>query len=76
MLKMKPTCERCGASLRLADQAFICSFECTFCPDCAGQLTHSCPNCQGQLVLRPPRTRSPTEVPSHGFKAKLEKLLN
>ncbi|WP_250464431.1 DUF1272 domain-containing protein [Microbulbifer litoralis] len=75
MLRMKSTCERCSASLGLADQAYICSFECTYCPRCAEQLSHSCPNCQGELVTRPPRTRSPTEVPDHRFKAKLEKLL-
>ncbi|WP_193165942.1 DUF1272 domain-containing protein [Microbulbifer hainanensis] len=76
MLKMKPTCERCSAPLALADEAYICSFECTYCPQCAEQLARSCPNCQGQLVMRPTRTRSPTEVPSHRFKAKLEKLLS
>ena len=36
MLKMKPTCERCAATLP-ADRtgAIICSFECTFCEACA-----------------------------------------
>ena len=36
MLEMRPDCERCGTDLP-ADQggAFICSFECTFCADCA-----------------------------------------
>ncbi|WP_346839335.1 DUF1272 domain-containing protein [Microbulbifer sp. SAOS-129_SWC] len=75
MLRMKSTCERCSAPLGLADEAFICSFECTYCPSCAEQLTHNCPNCQGQLLLRPKRTSSPTEVPDRRFKAKLEKLL-
>jgi len=73
---MKSTCERCSAPLGLADEAFICSFECTYCPRCADHLAHSCPNCQGQMVLRPPRTRSPTEVSGQRFKAKLEKLLS
>ncbi|WP_369413362.1 DUF1272 domain-containing protein [Microbulbifer guangxiensis] len=76
MLKMKPSCERCSAALGLGDRAYICSFECTFCPSCAEALSRSCPNCQGSLVHRPPRTTSPTEVPSQGFKAKLEEILN
>ncbi|MCX2794737.1 hypothetical protein SAMN05660479_02278 [Microbulbifer thermotolerans] len=75
MLRMKSTCERCSAPLGLTDRAFICSFECTFCPHCARQLEMCCPNCQGQLVLRPPRSHSPTERPPQRFKAKLEKLL-
>lgn len=75
MLKMKQSCERCGAPLRLIDQAYICSFECTFCPACSERLEKTCPNCQGELVLRPPRKSSPTEAASPRFKAKLEKIL-
>lgn len=75
MLKMKSTCERCSTSLGLIDQAYICSFECTFCPSCAEQLEQRCPNCQGQLLLRPTRSRSPTEGAPQRFKAKLERLL-
>jgi uncharacterized protein len=34
----------------------ICSFECTFCRDCAtAALAGSCPNCGGELVARPRR---------------------
>lgn len=57
MLMMKTVCERCGAAV-LADMdgAFICSFECTFCQDCAeGELARECPNCHGVLVERPTR---------------------
>jgi uncharacterized protein len=36
-------------------EAFICTFECTFCADCAGALEHVCPNCGGKLVRRPRR---------------------
>ncbi|MFH1516339.1 MAG: DUF1272 domain-containing protein, partial [Pseudomonadota bacterium] len=36
--------------------AFVCSFECTFCADCAdGPLDGSCPNCGGDLEPRPMR---------------------
>ncbi|MCA8904656.1 MAG: DUF1272 domain-containing protein [Hyphomonas sp.] len=57
MLEMRPNCERCDADLP-ADEAgaFICSFECTFCSDCAdGDLDGVCPNCGGDLEPRPMR---------------------
>lgn len=56
MLAMRPDCERCGRDLP-ADQAgaAICSFECTFCAPCAGELAGTCPNCGGDLQLRPTR---------------------
>ena len=56
MLAMKPDCERCGADLP-ADNggAVICSFECTFCADCADALDEICPNCGGELLDRPTR---------------------
>ncbi len=62
MLKMKANCERCTAPLGWTDQAFICSYECTFCPSCTAQMNAVCPNCSGQLVRRPTRDRKPTEV--------------
>ena len=56
MLEMRPDCERCGADLP-ADQggAFICSFECTFCADCADALDERCPDFGGELLDRPAR---------------------
>ena len=56
MLNMKPDCERCGADLP-ADNggAFICSFECTFCAECAEDLDEICPNCGGEMLDRPTR---------------------
>jgi hypothetical protein len=37
-------------------EARVCSFECTFCADCADTvLEGTCPNCGGVLVARPPR---------------------
>lgn len=57
MLQMRPGCERCDRDLlpECAD-ARICSFECTFCCDCAdGPHAGRCPNCDGDLVLRPTR---------------------
>jgi len=54
-LEMRPSCEKCGADLPAANEARICSFECTFCPDCAAGMDGVCPNCGGELVARPKR---------------------
>ncbi len=57
MLQLRPNCECCAADLPgdSAD-AFICSFECTFCRACATRaLGGSCPNCGGELLARPRR---------------------
>jgi hypothetical protein len=54
-LEMRPACEQCGAALPTAAAAFICSYECTFCPDCTAGLQGVCPNCGGELVARPRR---------------------
>ena len=55
MLSMKPHCEKCKADLGKANDAFICSYECTFCPPCTEKMNHVCPNCGGELVARPKR---------------------
>jgi len=58
MLEMRPACERCATELPAeAPGAFICSFECTFCAECAEALDDLCPNCGGELVDRPTRSR-------------------
>ena len=54
-LEMRTECEHCGAALAADGGAAICSFECTFCPDCAVAMEHICPNCGGELVPRPRR---------------------
>lgn len=54
-LELKPTCERCGVALAPAEGAFICSYECTFCPACSASMSRACPNCAGELVARPRR---------------------
>ena len=54
-LEMKTTCERCGGALEPGRDAEICSYECTFCVDCADVMAHVCPNCGGELVRRPTR---------------------
>ena len=57
MLQLRPNCECCDKDLPPdSADAFICSFECTFCVDCAeGVLAGQCPNCGGELVVRPRR---------------------
>jgi len=56
MLLLKPGCECCDVDLPAdAGNARICSFECTFCADCAARLSETCPNCGGELVRRPMR---------------------
>lgn len=62
MLSMKSACEKCEAELHAMGKAYICSYECTFCEDCAGEMNRICPNCEGELVLRPGRERSPAAV--------------
>ena len=52
-LDMKPGCERCEAPLAQDGEAFICSYECTFCRNCTHEMGHLCPNCGGELVTRP-----------------------
>jgi len=60
MLELRPNCECCDRDLPNGDPAArICTYECTFCADCAeGALGGSCPNCGGNLVLRPTRPPS------------------
>ncbi|MBB4952685.1 hypothetical protein H4S14_000727 [Agrobacterium vitis] len=57
MLALRPNCECCDIDLPPDSRdAVICSFECTFCTDCAsGTLGGFCPNCGGELVRRPIR---------------------
>ncbi|NDG49576.1 MAG: DUF1272 domain-containing protein [Rhodospirillales bacterium] len=57
MLALKPGCECCDRDLPPESRdALICSFECTWCRDCAEQkLAMRCPNCGGELVTRPVR---------------------
>jgi hypothetical protein len=54
-LEMRSVCERCGAGLEPNGPATICSYECTFCVECAEAMEHVCPNCSGELVPRPRR---------------------
>ena len=65
-LEMKIGCERCGRNLPSTAEAFICSYECTFCPSCTAQFQGTCPNCGGELTQRP--RRASVEVTALGNK--------
>jgi len=56
VLEMRAKCDHCGTGLR-ADkpESWICSYECTYCADCARALDLICPNCNGEMVERPVR---------------------
>lgn len=58
MLELRPNCECCARDLPPdSADARICSFECTFCRECAENvLAGACPNCGGELVRRPVRS--------------------
>lgn len=62
-LEMRPTCERCGTTLAPEGEAYICSYECTFCASCVQAMQAICPNCGGEL-LRRPRRRQALAAPS------------
>ncbi|HCL5637798.1 TPA: DUF1272 domain-containing protein [Klebsiella aerogenes] len=57
MLELRPNCECCDKDLPPdSKEAYICSFECTFCVDCMTYLLKGhCSNCGGELVRRPIR---------------------
>ena len=57
MLQLKPNCEYCDKDLPpKSPEAWICSYECTFCADCMeDHLRNVCPNCGGGFMPRPIR---------------------
>lgn len=58
MLQIRPTCENCNKALPFdANDAMICTFECTFCVDCFIKLKEVCPNCGGGFEKRPIRPK-------------------
>lgn len=60
LLELRPNCECCDRDLPPQSRdAFICTFECTFCRDCTDNVLQGiCPNCKGELVRRPVRTEA------------------
>lgn len=59
MLELRPNCECCDRDLAVDDEAYICTFECTWCPACVATFfDRACPNCGGGLERRPVRPAS------------------
>jgi hypothetical protein len=60
MLELGPNCECCDVDPAPNGQdAYICSFECTFCADCKLHFAGVCPICGGNLVASPARPLRP-----------------
>ena len=56
LLELRPNCECCDRDLPPAAEARVCTFECTFCADCAERRFGGvCPNCGGDFTRRPIR---------------------
>lgn len=57
MLELRPNCEWCDKDLPPeAQDARICSYECTYCAKCVGEvLKNVCPTCGGNFAPRPIR---------------------
>ncbi|QCB93539.1 DUF1272 domain-containing protein [Cellulomonas shaoxiangyii] len=57
MLEIRPGCECCDRDLPPdATDAYVCTFECTWCADCVDRFpARACPNCGGTLERRPVR---------------------
>jgi two-component system, LytTR family, sensor kinase len=71
---MKSRCEGCGKPLKPDAEAFICSYECTYCVECAADANKICPHGGGELSPRPRRNidaetnRPPVRPVVFGFK--------
>ena len=63
-LEMRTNCERCDRALSPSGPAHICSYECTWCSECAAGFEFRCPNCGGELVARPRRS---ADLPDASF---------
>lgn len=56
MLTIKPGCECCDTDLPPEAEAYICTIECTWCPECVATFPERrCPNCDGVVERRPVR---------------------
>lgn len=65
-LEMKNACERCQTQIGPRGDAYICSFECTYCTTCATALDGICPNCGGEIVRRPRQKATPAVDRANG----------
>ena len=60
MLELRPNCELCDRDLPPdAEEARICSYECTYCVECVEGVLHNvCPTCGGGFAPRPIRPKT------------------
>lgn len=74
MLQLRPNCECCNRDLPPASEdAMICTFECTYCRNCAeSKLNGICPNCGGNFAPRPIRPANKLEK----YPASTERVYN
>ncbi len=66
MLELRPNCECCDKDLPPeAPDAMICTFECTFCADCAGtRARRTLPQLRRQFFAAPdPPGRNARQIP-------------
>lgn len=61
---MKTECEACARPLQADAEAYTCSYENTFCPECAASAHNICPTCAGELVRRARR-----QISAHSLEA-------
>jgi len=61
-LEMKIRCEGCGERLLPDAEAYVCSYECTYCDECMAAAGATCPHCGGELLRRPKRRAGIREV--------------
>src|SRR5581483_2746147 len=61
-LELKNQCEKCGAALTPGGIAYMCSYECSYCESCAGEMNFVCANCEGELLRRPRRKERTNSV--------------
>ena len=64
-LELKRACDKCGVMLTPGGVAYICSYECTYCANCAEQINAICPNSGGELA-RPPRRQERSDSSAAG----------
>ena len=57
MPELRPNCELCDCDLPpTSADARICTYECTYCAECAENVLHNvCPTCGGNFAPRPIR---------------------
>jgi len=73
MLEIRPNCECCGRDLAPDVEAYICTFECTWCPSCVakfeGAAARTAPGISNDVPYAPLTSWSATRRPRAGWRA-------